>query len=33
LESWSFADKHAIPDYLHEKIDTSMNALTKELLK
>ncbi len=33
LESWSFADKHTLPDYLYEKISASMDALTKELLK
>ena len=33
LESWSFADKHAMPDYLYDKITQTMDALTKELLK
>ena len=33
LESWSFAEKHNLPDYLYEKITASMDALTKELLR
>ena len=33
LESWSFADKHTLPDYLYDKISQAMDALTKELLK
>jgi hypothetical protein len=33
LESWSFADKHRLPDYLHEKIAGSMEILTKAILK
>ena len=33
LESWGFAEKNSLPEYLHDKIDASMNALTKELLK
>ncbi|CAB4195244.1 hypothetical protein UFOVP1298_6 [uncultured Caudovirales phage] len=33
LESWSFADKHHLPDYLYEKINVLINALTKEVLK
>ena len=33
LESWSFADKHNLPDYLYEKIATSMEVLEKEILK
>lgn len=33
LESWSFADKHRLPDYLYEKINVLINALTKEVLK
>jgi len=33
LESWSFADKHHLPDYLYEKINLLINALTKEVLK
>ena len=33
LESWSFADKHNMPDYLYEKITASMEVLEKELLK
>lgn len=33
LESWSFADKHHLPDYLYEKINVLINELTKEVLK
>ena len=33
LESWSFADKHTMPDYLYDKIEASLNVLEKELLK
>lgn len=33
LESWSFADKHHLPDYLYEKITDSMEILTKAILK
>ena len=32
VESWSFADKHRMPDYLYEKIDESIKALEKEVL-
>lgn len=33
LESWSFADKHKLPDYLLEKIDACMTKLEAEVLK
>ena len=33
LESWSFADKHNLPDFLYEKITVSIEFLEKELLK
>ena len=33
LESWSFSSKTMLPDYLYEKIEASMELLTKELLK
>ena len=33
LESWSFANKHNLPDFLYEKITASMEVLEKELLK
>jgi hypothetical protein len=32
LESWSFADKHHLPDYLSDNICTVMAFLEKELL-
>ena len=32
LESWSFADKHMLPDYLHERLDKAVNRLTGEIL-
>ena len=33
VESWSFADKHRMPDYLYEKIDEGIKVLEKEVLK
>jgi len=33
VESWSFADKHHMPDYLYERIDLAMELLRKEVLK
>ena len=27
VESWSFADKHRMPDYLYDKIDENMKVL------
>ena len=33
LESWSFAEKHRLPDYLHEQITASIELLSKEVLK
>jgi hypothetical protein len=33
LESWSFATKDRLPDYLHEDISSSIELLTKEVLK
>jgi len=33
LESWSFAEKHRLPDYLLEDIQKSVDALTQEILK
>lgn len=32
LESWSFADNHKLPDYLLDRIDSSIGMLAKELL-
>ena len=32
VESWSFADKHRMPDYLYDKIDGSIKALEKVVL-
>ena len=32
VESWSFADKHHMPDYLYERIDLAMELLRKEVL-
>ena len=32
IESWSFADKHHMPDYLCERIDKSIDLLRVELL-
>lgn len=33
IESWSFADKHVMPDYLYERIDEAMTLLEQEVLK
>ena len=33
VESWSYADKHRMPDYLYERIDEAMTLLEKEVLK
>lgn len=33
LESWSFANKQALPDHLLERIDTAMERLEAEVLK
>lgn len=33
VESWSFADKHRMPDYLYEQIATAMETLTVEVMK
>ena len=32
VESWSFADKHRMPDYLYIRIDSAIDSLKKELL-
>jgi hypothetical protein len=33
VESWSFADKHQMPDYLYEQIEKAMEVLEQEVLK
>ena len=33
VESWSYADKHRMPDYLYERIDEAMKLLEQEVLK
>jgi hypothetical protein len=33
IESWSFADKHRMPDYLYEQINVAMEVLEREVLK
>ena len=33
LESWSFADKHRLPDYLLERLDNAIDELTEDVLK
>lgn len=33
LESWSFAEKHYLPDYLHERLSEAMTALTAQVLE
>ena len=32
LESWSFSTKNNLPDYLFERLDATLVALTKEVL-
>lgn len=32
VESWSFADKYRMPDYLYDKIDESIKVLEKVVL-
>ena len=32
VESWSYADKHRMPDYLYDKIDETIKALEKVVL-
>ena len=32
IESWSFADKHRMPDYLYERLDTAIDLLRKDLI-
>ena len=33
IESWSFADKHRMPDYLYDLINEAMEVLEREVLK
>lgn len=33
LESWSFADKHQIPDYLFERMESVIGKLTDKVLE
>lgn len=33
LESWSFSVKECLPDYLHERINDSVEVLSREVLK
>ena len=33
LESWSFADKHQLPDYLLDRLDHQIKRLEQEVLK
>ena len=32
IESWSFADKHRMPEFLYERIDAAIAALRKQLI-
>jgi len=32
LESWSFSEKHSLPVYLFERLDTTINTVTKKVL-
>ena len=33
LESWGFAANHPMPDYLHDRLCSVIDALTVEVLK
>lgn len=33
VESWSFADKHQMPDFLLERLNESVELLRREVLK
>jgi hypothetical protein len=33
LESWSFTERHPLPDYLRERLLGSIDLLTEEVLK
>ncbi len=33
VESWSFADKHRMPDYLLERLNEIVEKLVKEVMK
>lgn len=33
VESWSFADKHRMPDYLQDRLSEAVNLLMQEALK
>jgi hypothetical protein len=33
VESWSYANKHQMPDYLYERIDETVKLLEQEVLK
>lgn len=33
LESWSFATKHDLPEYLHERLCAAIDLLSVEVLK
>lgn len=33
VESWSFADKHQMPDYLQDRLSEVVKLLMKEALK
>jgi len=33
VESWSYADKRQMPEYLYERIDEAMAVLEQEVLK
>lgn len=32
IESWSFSDKHQMPDYLHERLCTAVDVLRHEMM-
>ena len=33
LESWSFSSQNVMPEYLYEKLDKQIKAITQEILK
>jgi hypothetical protein len=32
IESWSFADKHRMPDYMYERLDKAIAIMRSEII-
>lgn len=32
LESWGFSEKHYLPDFLHDRLSSAIELLSKEVL-